>query len=407
MNLCIFSENYQRGGVDTFLFSILNSWPEKSDKITLLLNHDHSIQYSIKSRLKRNVNLEEFRNYATRHTLEQVKNNTSEVDNFFFRQSNRFKQIYRIAKFPLLVIQFIKKFKNSNFDHLLIVNGGYPGGLCCQAASIAWWLIRKRKSVFSFHNYSVNSRRIRRIIEFPIDILVSRSIGTLVSVSNDCLNSIYNRPFFESIKNKRVVFNGIEDLSKHHHLNSGQFSNLSKPYIVMIGTFEARKGHSFLLKSFQWVADRNKEVSLHIVGTGSLDEESRIKNEVLALGLQSRVYFHGFVEKVVELIANSSALLVPSQDYESFGLTIVEAMALCVPVVATNVGGIPEVLENGGGLVVSKDDTIEFGKAVLRIIDNKIEAHLIGAAGRNQFETNFSSDLMAKRYREILICGNI
>jgi glycosyltransferase involved in cell wall biosynthesis len=350
--------------------------------------------------------LEEYRNFATRHALTQTKNNSDKIGDVYFKHRNRLKQVFIIVRFPLLVIQFIRIFKISNFDHILIVNGGYPGGVCCQAASIAWWLNRKKKSVFSFHNYSANSLRIRRMIESPIDILVSRSIGTLVSVSNDCLNSIYNRPFFKRIKNKRVVFNGIEDLLEHHHPNSGQIINLTKPYTVMIGTFEARKGHSFLLKSFQWVADRNAEVSLHIAGKGNVDEELRIKNEVLALGLQDRVYFHGFVETVVDLIANSSALLVPSQDYESFGLTIVEAMAMGIPVVATNVGGIPEVLEDGGGLVVSKDDTVEFGKAVLKIIEHKKEAQMIAAAGRKQFEIKFSSELMAKNYREILISVN-
>lgn len=406
MNLCIISENYQRGGIDTFLFSILNSWPDKSDKITLLLNHEHSIRSYLPRRLKRNIDLQEFTNYATQHTLAQTKNNLSLTDNSFFRMWKRLEEFYVIARFPGLVIQFFKKFKNSHFDHLLVVNGGYPGGMSCQAASIAWWLNRKKKSVFSFHNYSVNSLKKRRVLESPIDILVSRSVGTLVSVSNDCLISIYNRPFFKYIRDKKVVFNGIEDISKYQDPYAGQFRHLKKPYFVMIGTFEVRKGHSFLFKSFKWVTDRNKDVSLHIAGTGSLEEELRIKKEVSTLGLQNRIYFHGFVENVGDLIANSSALLVPSQDYESFGLTILEAMALGIPVVATNVGGIPEVLKNGGGLVVSKDDTVEFGKAALKILEENHEANVIAAAGRKQFEMEFSSSLMAKRYREILIGEN-
>lgn len=403
MNLCIFSENYKRGGIDTFLLSILNSWPENKDKITLLLNNEHSIRVSLHNRLKRNIDIDEYRNFATRYTLAQNSKNSGEKDNFFFRWGKRYEELLIIARLPLLIIEFYKKFKNSNFDYLLIVNGGYPGGLCCRAASIAWWLSRKEKSVFVFHNYSVNSLKMRMIIESPIDMLVSRSVGTLVSISNDCLKSIYNRPFFKYVEKKKVIFNGIEDISKYQDPNVGQFSLLNKPYFAMIGTFEVRKGHSFLLKSFKWVTDRNKDVSLHIAGMGSLEDEIRIKNEITALGLQNRVYLHGFVEKVDELIANSAALLVPSQDYESFGLTIIEAMALGVPVVATNVGGIPEVLEDGGGLVVSKHDTTEFGKAGLKMIEEKIEAKAIGAAGRKRFEIEFSSTLMAKRYREVLI----
>ena len=100
-------------------------------------------------------------------------------------------------------------------------------------------------------------------------------------------------------------------------------------------------------------------------------------------------------------------VLVPSQSYESFGITIIEAMAMKVPVVATDVGGIPEVLDSSiGGIVCPKNDATVFGLAIIQFLENKEFADKVGKEGRLRFEQKFTSYEMALHYRDVLKMGS-
>ena len=94
---------------------------------------------------------------------------------------------------------------------------------------------------------------------------------------------------------------------------------------------------------------------------------------------------------------------MPSQSYESFGLTIIEAMAFGVPVVTTDVGGIPEVLaDSGAGYVCSKDDPVEFGQNLKKIMADSSLAVELGKNGRKMFEKKYSAAKMAAQYSTII-----
>ena len=96
-------------------------------------------------------------------------------------------------------------------------------------------------------------------------------------------------------------------------------------------------------------------------------------------------------------------MVVPSQEYESFGLTIIEAMAFGVPVVVTNVGGMPEVLkDSNAGYVCSKDDPLEFADAIKSILSNPLLASELGKNSRLAFESRFMATKMTNSYRKLL-----
>ena len=91
-------------------------------------------------------------------------------------------------------------------------------------------------------------------------------------------------------------------------------------------------------------------------------------------------------------------MAVPSQCYESFGLTIIEAMAQKIPVVATRVGGIPEVLENGkGGYVVALEPRVFAGK-IIALLQNHELRKSIGAAGYEVVKKRFGLNRMIEDY---------
>ena len=150
---------------------------------------------------------------------------------------------------------------------------------------------------------------------------------------------------------------------------------------MLLATYELRKGHDYLLQSFKSVVNDFPDVHLNIYGYGKDYEMQRVTKQVNYLELENNVSVNGFVSNTASLIANASVIVVPSQAFESFGLTIIEGMAFGVPVVATDVGGMPEVLaDSGAGYICSKEDPIEFSDAIKKILGNPSLASKLGAA---------------------------
>jgi glycosyltransferase involved in cell wall biosynthesis len=404
MKLCIYAENYQRGGIDTFLTSLLNAWPVENDEITIFLNSENPFVFELTKRVNRPIRIITYENRMTRQTNQLVNLFSVPRSRFIRLVMNQSLECINIILFPMLVLSTYYKLKRVSIEALLVVNGGYPGGINCRAASVAGrLLLGKNGVVFSFHNYAVKSKLSRRILEAPIDFLVSRSAKTFISVSKSCLNSLNSRFFLRSCRGRKVVFNGIKDpgIPKIKGESSNKQDN--QIYCVVIGTFEPRKGHDFLLDAFKYVLNSKPNVILYILGTGSVQDKERIVNRISSLGIGDNVILPGYVEEINELIRSSSAVLVPSQSYESFGITIIEAMAMGVPVVATDVGGIPEVLgSNIGGIICPRNDIKAFGLAIIKFLENREFADKVGGEGRLRFEQKFTSHEMALHYRDAL-----
>ena len=144
-------------------------------------------------------------------------------------------------------------------------------------------------------------------------------------------------------------------------------------------------------------------MQLKIYGHGRPHEKKRVADEVMRLKLENKVKLGDFTPQTAALLAGASVLVVPSQAYESFGLTIIEAMAFGVPVVTTDVGGMPEVLaDSNAGYVCSADDPLEFSAAIIKILGNQALASELGRHGRQAFERRFTAGTMALSYRKLL-----
>ena len=125
--------------------------------------------------------------------------------------------------------------------------------------------------------------------------------------------------------------------------------------------------------------------------------------EIYRLKLENNVSLGDFLPETASMIAGASLMVVPSQAYESFGLTIIEAMAFGVPVITTDVGGMPEVLGGtNAGYVCAKDNPLELAIAIQNILGNSALASELGRNGRLAFESRFTSINMANSYRDLL-----
>jgi len=139
--------------------------------------------------------------------------------------------------------------------------------------------------------------------------------------------------------------------------------------ILYVGPLVMHKGVHILIDAFKQL--NHKNINLHIVG-GGLDAE---KFKRMA-GTDSRIVFHGFVpeEELVLLYKKAHIMVVPSIWYETFGRIIIESFKYGTPVVASNIGGIPEIIENGSnGLLFEPGNIGELKDTLAGLIENPSE----------------------------------
>lgn len=403
MKICFFTENYYKGGLDTFLINLFNAWPDSQDELTLICNSTHPGLETIAKKTIRPITIKKYRRVFT-SKISQGQSSLKFGQLFFVRAF--FILIYRVLQYPVLFPWYLYTltsfFKRSDFDRLMVVNGGYPASLLGRCAVIAWRLAGKRPlAIMNFHNSAMRAFWLHSFFENIIDKWVVRSVKAIVSVSKDCLGSLSSRDAFLGCTKLSYIYNGIEDPARFVNAGSATAENKLRPerYCLMLATYEARKGHVYLLQAFEKVVKNFPDVQLHIYGHGRPDEKKRVADEVKRLGLEQSVLLGDFTSDTATLLAGASVLVVPSQSYESFGLTIVEAMAFGLPVVATDVGGIPEVLaDSNAGYVCSKDDPLEFATAINDILIDPVLASNMGGRGRKVFEQKFMARTMAYKY---------
>jgi|Deesub1362A_J573_1020465.scaffolds.fasta_scaffold00023_15 N-acetyl-alpha-D-glucosaminyl L-malate synthase BshA len=136
--------------------------------------------------------------------------------------------------------------------------------------------------------------------------------------------------------------------------------------ICFIGSLVKQKGVDILINAVRKVKKSRPNVKLYIVGDG----KERKKLEALSK-YDPDIYFTGEVGDLSEVLSKCKVMVLPSRE-EGFGLVLLEAMVAGVPVVATNVGGIPEIIEDGvNGLLVESEDPDGLARAILKVLDDE------------------------------------
>ncbi|MEW5895705.1 MAG: GT4 family glycosyltransferase PelF [Candidatus Omnitrophota bacterium] len=169
--------------------------------------------------------------------------------------------------------------------------------------------------------------------------------------------------------------------------------------VTIVGRLTPLKGHVYFLKAMAKLVRSMPYVKVLIVGDAPKKKESYRKElEVLTrhLGLSEHVEFLGRRKDVPQIMAASDVVVMSSIEPEAFGRVIIEAQAVGTPVVATNVGGIVEVLEHEKtGLLVLPKDPDAMANAVMRLLNEKKFAKEMAARARKHLEENYTLDRMA------------
>ena len=201
-----------------------------------------------------------------------------------------------------------------------------------------------------------------------------------------------------------LIYNGV-DLERYDHQEA--CCTLPEEYgmepgsqiVGVVARLEPEKGHPTLVEAWPKVLRAVPDSYLLIVGEGS--RRDALEAQARELRIAHRVVFTGRRDDVPAVTAALDVAVLPSYR-EAQGLTILEAMALSRPVVASDVGGIPEMIEDGKtGLLVPPRDADALAAAIVRLLTNHPLADTLGRAGHDMVHDRFCIELMVSATESI------
>lgn len=166
-----------------------------------------------------------------------------------------------------------------------------------------------------------------------------------------------------------------------------------------VANFALEKGYSYLLCAIEAILRDNPRTWFLLVGSGPLLEDMKHAADNLALGRQ--ILFPGFRRDVPALV-DAMDIFVLASVSEGFPNVLLEAMAMAKSVVATEVGGIPELISSGhDGILVQPQNADILAEAINRLIKNPADSERLGKNARTKIQTNFSLTKMVDKYEEL------
>ena len=171
------------------------------------------------------------------------------------------------------------------------------------------------------------------------------------------------------------------------------------PRLAVVGRLVPIKGHDVLLRAVAAVRSDLPGVKLEIAGDGSL--EQALRSTAARLELDGVVSFLGRVAPSAPVVDRAEVVVVPSFG-EGFGMVALEAMERGRPVIASAVGGLPEIVEDGcTGLLVPAGDAEALARAIRELAGDRERAAVMGAAGRARAHEEFSQERCTRRIEAI------
>jgi glycosyltransferase involved in cell wall biosynthesis len=273
--------------------------------------------------------------------------------------------------------------------------------------------IRKLPLVTTVHGYvSINGFTKMKLYEW-LDAKSLRSIDAVVLVSE----AMRSHPQLKGRKgiNLHVVHNGIPfpdnttpsqipnfATSGYQELDPTIVDFCNSGYAISsIGRLSAEKGYKYLIEAVYLLVKQGLEARLVIIGEGY--ERNFLEELMLKFELKGRVILPGYRENASFYLPYFKIFVLPSLT-EGLPITMLEAMHAKIPIVATRVGGISEVLQNGrGGLLVEPVSPINLAEAISSIYHNPKLAKDIASASYREVVTQYTSETMALGYLDIYL----
>ncbi len=166
------------------------------------------------------------------------------------------------------------------------------------------------------------------------------------------------------------------------------------PLVVNVAHLAWHKGQEFLVRASALLAERVPDARVVIVGEG--ERRALLEREIRALHVEERVRLVGFRPDALRLVAAADVFVMPSV-MEGLCTSILDALLLERPVVASRAGGMPEIVEDGStGVIVPPRDPEALARAIERLLESKDEAARLARRGRDRVLREFTADAMVE-----------
>ena len=325
-----------------------------------------------------------------------------EIDNktkYLFNNPNKFIRIYN------LIFDFIRFIKYKKISK--------------QSLSEALISFARYKPLLKYKDYCIHIHHIQVINKSFYSFLKCFDLeyGLSIRGSDITIHYLYNDEYRENINlaliNAKLIHTVSSDLaSKVHNItrsnniitiprytslnNSNSKKNIVKDnlFILSVGRYHWVKGYNYILESLYRISQKNIKFKYFICGDGTDEETKHLKYLIEMYNLNDKVELVGFVEqnKILKYYEISNIYICGSL-YEGMPNAVINAINLHVPIVATSVGGVPEIIKNKvNGLLCKPADSIDMEDKLLKIINREWEL-----SDQNKLN-NYNSETVMDKY---------
>lgn len=291
---------------------------------------------------------------------------------------------------------FLKKFDEFCENYRVsVINFHYPGPTVFTIDRIVKKLKRNIPIIVSFHGADLSTiqksslrtrKEWKRLLPQMDEVVVcSNNLGVRL------------REIVDSNLAPTVIHNGLDASSFRASTSLSAKSQHRK--ILNVAKFEQKKGQDILIEAFASLANDYPDLTLVLVGATS-ESLTSLKGLTAHKNLEGKVLFYPDIPHVniAQFFNDAEVFVLPSRE-EPFGIVLLEAGAFSLPVVASNVGGIPEIITTDHtGYLVPPDDVPELASALRKVLDNPTVSQQLGANLRVHVEDNFSWTAAYKKY---------
>ncbi|HEX3013184.1 MAG TPA: glycosyltransferase [Methanobacterium sp.] len=272
----------------------------------------------------------------------------------------------------LKLLRIIRKYK------IDLIHAHYvmPPGLIAVICS----MLSGTKTAITIHGSDIFVLARKPLLKSVIKFILKRS--DYVFVVSDSLRENVLKLDIEGLEDKLSITYNAVDVERFKPDQTSTFKeevhiNPQKPVVLFVGNLVWQKGVEYLIRAKEFM---KVDAEIVIVGDGPLLEELKA---IVEFEKMEGITFTGARTDIEKIMPAADVVVVPSVS-ESFGIVVLEAMASGKPVIATNVGGIPEVVNKETGVLVNPEDPVGLAEAIDKILEDKELKEKMGKTAREQ-----------------------
>lgn len=378
------------GGDDSVLVSLVRNWPKEGANVTVGLNEGHPCLS-----LYRRVLPAECR-------VIQLQEKT--IDDR--RTSSWLSVLLDVARpvdFIWGVLRIYKLIRELHPSALLLSSGGYPVCAISFRTLCAAALLRVPRVVLLVHGHPLQhpdgfKSRLLSIFAKMTPLLCHQ----LIAPSESCARALER--VITSVRTPVRINNGLDERRDSPLFRSDLGVSGEGPLVGCVANLQPGKGLEFFIEAIARVVSSVPKTRAIIIGSPvDGDYEDFLQEKIESEGLVGKVILRGFLPDAGRAMAAFDVCVVPSSALEVFPMTALEAMKWGRPIVATRIGGIPEMIRDGlTGILVAPGNSREMAEAIEKLLLTPELAERLGAAAHKDFLSRFSARIMSIRYRAVL-----